>query len=114
MLRDKSWPESISLLLPLARRVLTVTIKSERAVASEDLAHFCRSSGIDSLEIVPCSALSEALALAESDVLSVVTGSLYLIGEAMQLLGISTASDAREAKLNEWSQAGAPKLRVAQ
>jgi folylpolyglutamate synthase/dihydropteroate synthase len=45
--------------------------------------------------------VAEALALTRRDELVVITGSLYLIGEVMELLGLGHA--AHERALNEWT-----------
>ena len=37
-----------------------------------------------------------------------IAGSLYLIGEAMELLHVSAAKPANERGLNEWSGVAAP------
>ncbi|HWQ92178.1 MAG TPA: hypothetical protein VN673_10940, partial [Clostridia bacterium] len=52
--------------------------------------------------------LAEALADAASDPFLAVAGSLYLVGEAMELLHLSAAPDVSERALNEW---GPPRSR---
>jgi hypothetical protein len=37
-----------------------------------------------------------------------IAGSLYLIGEAMELLHLSATRQANERRLNEWSAIAAP------
>lgn len=109
MLRDKSWIESISTLLPSADRLIVVPVKSERSLNVSELAKFCRASErFTGREVVECPCLSEALVIANSDPLTVITGSLYLVGEAIALLGLAPI-DRNEPPLNEWSQINAPK-----
>ena len=45
----------------------------------------------------------EALAQARGDSLVVIAGSLYLIGEAMELLHLAPVRASDEKGLNEWS-----------
>jgi len=58
---------------------------------------------------VECDTPAEALHRARYDPFVVVTGSLYLVGEAMELLQLAPASPVNERDLNEW---GATLVRV--
>jgi hypothetical protein len=51
--------------------------------------------------------LSAALAESAGDEFVIVAGSLYLIGEAMELLGLLPGTNENERALNEWSAAKA-------
>jgi folylpolyglutamate synthase/dihydropteroate synthase len=107
MLRDKSWIDSISSLLPLANRIIAVPVKSERSLSPTELAAFCTSGEhLSGCEVLECQSLSDALEMTESDPITVITGSLYLMGEAMTALGLAP-QDNLEPPLNEWSQASA-------
>ena len=44
----------------------------------------------------------QALADSSQDGFVTIAGSLYLIGEAMELLGLSAANSQSERGLNEW------------
>jgi folylpolyglutamate synthase/dihydropteroate synthase len=48
-----------------------------------------------------CNSLAEALERAKADDEVVITGSLYLVGEAMELLGAATSPAQDERTLNE-------------
>ena len=104
MLADKNWQLMCDQLASLAGRVVTVPVGSDRSASATDLAAVCR-------ELLPhateaCQSLSEAFSKTESDRLVVVTGSLYLVGEALELLGLFATGSVSERSLNEWT--GAP------
>ena len=109
ILRDKDWPGMCEILAPLAGRILLVPVPSERSAAPQELARPAgapirrrRSSS------VPRWATPWRKRLGDSFV--AIGGSLYLIGEAMELLHLSPAKPANERGLNEWSGAAAPPL----
>jgi hypothetical protein len=52
--------------------------------------------------IAACGSLREALEKAAGDDFVVITGSLYLVGEALELAGLSPANGGERA-LNEWT-----------
>jgi dihydrofolate synthase/folylpolyglutamate synthase len=111
MLRDKSWMESVSLMIPFADRLIAVPVKSDRTLPSTELADFCRKIKSAALqEVLECNSISSAFAIADGNAVTVVTGSLYLIGEAIEALGLSLL-EQREPPLNEWSQTNAPRSR---
>ncbi len=101
VLQDKDYPRICDLLAPLAKRILTVPVASERTAAAADLAFSCRGAN-PTAAIVACRSLAEALAQAASDRWVILSGSLYLIGEALEQLGLSPA-DPVERGLNEWA-----------
>jgi len=106
VLADKDWRPMCARLAALAARVLTVPVGSSRSAAAEDLAAVCREQLPHDTHVG--ATLSEALANTGKDDLVVVAGSLYLVGEALELLGLSPADSASERALNEWGGATAP------
>ncbi len=102
IMRDKDWRPMCQLLARNARRILVVPVNSKRTAATAELASACREEN-PRAEVLECSSLRAALACARQDPFTVVTGSLYLIGEAMEVLGLSSATSADERVLNEWS-----------
>jgi dihydrofolate synthase/folylpolyglutamate synthase len=104
--QDKDWRTMCETLAPLAARILTVPIASERTANANDLALACRDAN-PSAEILACADLAEALKKSMGDEFVVITGSLYLVGEALELLGVSPAAES-ERGLNEWSVAAQP------
>ena len=101
VLQDKDWPQICRTLAPLAARIFTVPVASERTADARELAAACRAANPAS-EIAACDSLRRALDQAANDRFVVVTGSLYLVGEALELLGLSPATGDERA-LNEWS-----------
>lgn len=101
ILRDKDWEHMCGILAPLASRILLVPVHSERTAEPHGLAEVCH-------RVNPRAAVSEhpsleaALADAAQESFVVVAGSLYLIGEAMELLQLSPAKATPERALNEW------------
>ena len=105
MLQDKDWRHICETLAPLAARIFTVPVASERTADANELAAACRAAN-PSAEILACANLAEALEKSADDEFVVITGSLYLVGEALELLGLSPAGGS-ERGLNEWTRGGA-------
>jgi dihydrofolate synthase / folylpolyglutamate synthase len=100
MLADKDWQPMCRRLASLASKVLTVPVASNRSAEAIDLAAACRAEVPAATEA--CASLPEAMAKAGDDSLVVIAGSLYLVGEALELLGLSPVGNAHERGLNEW------------
>ena len=122
VLQDKDWRHICETLAPMAGRIFTVPVASERTAAARELVAACRAAN-PAAEIAACDSLGEALKclsirgigradlpigldarqrVPTPDMLIVVAGSLYLVGEALELLGLSPATGDERA-LNEWS-----------
>ncbi len=102
VLADKDWRSIAEILAPLASRLLLVPVKSERALPPTDLVPPCRAANA-AASIEVCESLSVALARSQEDPFLLITGSLYLIGEAMELLQLLPTPPADERGLNEWN-----------
>lgn len=102
ILQDKDWPRICEVLAPLARRILVVPVSNERTAAPEQLQAACARANPTG-ETVVCRSLGEALKLAEEEPFVVVTGSLYLIGEALELLHAGVEGALGERGLNDWT-----------
>ena len=103
VLQDKDWRQICETLAPSAVGIFTVPVSSERTADARKLASACRAVN-STAEIAACDSLREALEKLASDDFVVITGSLYLVGEALESFGLSpTTSDERA--LNEWSAA---------
>jgi dihydrofolate synthase/folylpolyglutamate synthase len=100
-LGDKEWRPMCEILAPLAAKIFCVPVTSARTADARDLAETFRSAN-PAAEILICKEFSEAINASKDEPFIVVTGSLYLVGEALELLGLSPA-DAGERGLNEWS-----------
>jgi dihydrofolate synthase/folylpolyglutamate synthase len=103
VLQDKDWRAICETLAPLAARIHTVPVASERSAHPQELAEACRKIN-PAAEISVGHSLAEALEKSAGDGFVVITGSLYLVGEALELLGLSPAAPD-ERGLNEWTAA---------
>jgi dihydrofolate synthase/folylpolyglutamate synthase len=102
ILRDKDWLHMCQTLAPLAGRIVLVPVHSERTAEPHGLAEACRHANPHA-DITECASLLEALSVTASDEFVAIAGSLYLIGEAMELLHLSAGKTVEERSLNEWS-----------
>jgi dihydrofolate synthase/folylpolyglutamate synthase len=102
ILRDKDWPAMCEILAPLATRILLVPVHSERTAEPHGMAEACRRANPNA-QVLELSSLNAALAETSQDSFVTMAGSLYLIGEAMELLHLSPTGRNSERGLNEWS-----------
>ena len=109
VLQDKDWRPICETLAPLAARLFTVPVASERSANPQELAEACRKIN-PTAEIATCPSLGDALDKSAADEFVVITGSLYLVGEALERLGLSPAGGG-ERGLNEWAGASPALLR---
>ena len=90
-MRDKAISEMTEILFPLALRVLATRPENPRSASPEEIQQAASRTGT---EIVPvaevAAALEKARADAEPETVIIVTGSMYLVGEVMRLLGTGT------------------------
>jgi dihydrofolate synthase/folylpolyglutamate synthase len=105
VLQDKDWRAIAESLAPLAGRIRLAPVNSERALAPGELAPVCQAVNPRAAVEVSAS-LAVALQASAGDPFVLITGSLYLIGEAMERLGLSPVPPVNERGLNEW---GAPR-----
>lgn len=101
VLEDKNWQEMARLLAPLARRILVVPVNNTRSLAVAELARACQSANPNAA-VATFPSLAAALAAARREPRLIITGSLYLVGEAMELLRLSPVSGRSERSLNDW------------
>jgi dihydrofolate synthase / folylpolyglutamate synthase len=99
-LSDKDWRPMCEILAPLAAKIFTVPVASERTADALALAAACRAAN-PAAEIIVCGSLAEALDKSAVDEFVVITGSLYLVGEALERLGRPPLGGG-ERRLNEW------------
>jgi len=88
-MRDKAIAEMAEILFPLADRVIATRADNPRSALPEEIRQAAArtSTHIESAPNV-AAALRQAAVLADSQGVVVVTGSIYIVGEAMQLLGM--------------------------
>ena len=86
-MRDKAISEMAEILFPLAERVITTRPDNPRAASPEEIQHAASRTGAE-IEAVAevAAALNRARVAAGGNAILVVTGSIYLVGEAMRLL----------------------------
>jgi folylpolyglutamate synthase/dihydropteroate synthase len=89
------------ILAPLAGRILLVPVHSERTAEPHGLAEACHRVN-SSAPVDEFPSLAAALASTARDPFVAIAGSLYLIGEAMELLHVSASQTTNERALNEW------------
>ena len=97
MLADKNWKPFVKVIAPMADRVVCIPVSSERTLAPAQLAEECRRHCSQVIEV---ESLQEGLETVKDDPFVILTGSIYLIGEAMEALGLAKA--VGERGLNEW------------
>jgi dihydrofolate synthase/folylpolyglutamate synthase len=101
ILQDKNWRLICGQIAPLAEKIIAVPVASERTASPVELAAECRAAQ-PVAEIIAGDSLKDALQRSGDDEFIFITGSLYLVGEALELLGLSPANPG-ERVLNEWS-----------
>jgi len=104
LLAEKEVGPMLGQLVPLAGRILTVPVANPRTLGSEEIRAAVVAMGLGR-PVRAASSLAEALRWAAADPVVLVTGSLYLIGEALELLGESSMGDPEERSLNAWGGA---------
>jgi dihydrofolate synthase / folylpolyglutamate synthase len=89
-LRDKAIQEMAEILFPIAERVVVTQVDNPRTATTAELMHAASRTGASLFaeEKVPA-ALARAREISKPDGLIVVTGSIFLIGEAMAAMGVS-------------------------
>jgi len=87
-MRDKAIAEIAEILFPLAERVIATHVDNPRAATAAEIRQAAArvSVEIDDAPDVP-SAVAQAGSAAGTKGLVVVTGSIYIVGEAMRTLG---------------------------
>jgi dihydrofolate synthase / folylpolyglutamate synthase len=90
-MRDKAISEMTEILFPVAERVIATRPENPRSASPEEIQQAGSRTGtaIDAVVEVGL-ALEHARDNAEPGTVIVVTGSMYLVGEAMRLLGVRT------------------------
>ena len=94
VLRDKDYPAVCRILAPLAARVLCVPVANDRTASADEIARACAPVAAES-----CRDIADALEKSSRDEVVIITGSLFLVGEAMASLGVAESVPAQERKL---------------
>jgi dihydrofolate synthase/folylpolyglutamate synthase len=87
-MRDKAISEMTEILFPLAKRVIVTQPENPRSASPEEIQQATARTGSE-VEVAPnvASALKRAKTLAGPTGVVVITGSIYLVGEVMRLVG---------------------------
>jgi dihydrofolate synthase/folylpolyglutamate synthase len=86
-MRDKAIAEITDILFPLAERVIATHAENPRAASTEEIAEWASRSHTEILRAESVrEALDQARKLAGSKGVIVVTGSIYIVGEALSIL----------------------------
>jgi dihydrofolate synthase/folylpolyglutamate synthase len=87
-MRDKAISEMTEILFPLAERVIATMPENPRAASPEEIQKAAARSGaeIEAVEDVQ-QAVERARTLASARTVVVITGSIYVVGEAMRSVG---------------------------
>jgi len=88
-MRDKAISEMTEILFPVANRVIATRAENPRSASPEEIQQAGSRTGAE-IETEPeiRLALARCLTPASPDTVIVVTGSIYLVGEAMRVLGV--------------------------
>jgi dihydrofolate synthase/folylpolyglutamate synthase len=98
-LQDKDYAEMTRILAPLASKLVLAPVGSERSADPASLLECCRAVCPDT-PATATDSLAAALEETGAEPFVVIAGSLHLIGEAMELLGL--AQGRSERSLNEY------------
>jgi dihydrofolate synthase / folylpolyglutamate synthase len=87
-MRDKAIGEMAEILFPLAERVIATRADNPRSASPEDIREAAARTSTPIEEAADVAAAMElARTSARADAVVVITGSIYIVGEAMRLLG---------------------------
>jgi len=99
MLAEKESGDALIRLVQRAAQVVVVRVHSGRAGEPSELAGRL-AAAVSGKRVKVAESLTEGLALMADEPLLLITGSLYLVGEALSLWGGETDNERR---LNDWS-----------
>jgi dihydrofolate synthase/folylpolyglutamate synthase len=88
-MRDKAISEMTEILFPLAERVMATRPENPRSASPEEIQQAGSRTGTE-IEVAAevGTALERARSNARPETVIVVTGSIYLVGEVMRILGV--------------------------
>jgi len=88
-MRDKAVQEMAEILFPLAERVIVTRADNPRSATAEEIREAAARTAADIEEAEDVTAaVVRAKALAAARGIVVITGSIYIVGEAMRVLGV--------------------------
>jgi dihydrofolate synthase/folylpolyglutamate synthase len=88
-MHDKAIGEIAEILFPLAFRVIATRADNPRSATPDEIRHAAARTAADiEVAVDVASALQQASSLAGPQGVVVITGSIYIVGEAMRILGV--------------------------
>ena len=95
-MRDKAISEMCEILFPMSERVVATQAQNPRSATPQEIRDAAQRTHAD-IELSPDvpSALALAAEIAGTDGVIVITGSIYIVGEAMGALGVSADANER-------------------
>jgi folylpolyglutamate synthase/dihydropteroate synthase len=90
-MHDKAVSEVVSVLFPIAERVVATVASNPRSASTSEIVQAAARTGAEVVESrLVSDAIAKAIELTRRDInpLLVVSGSIYVVGEAMQSLEI--------------------------
>jgi dihydrofolate synthase/folylpolyglutamate synthase len=88
-MRDKAIGEIAEILFPLAERVIATRADNPRSATPDEIREAAVRTATDIEDVADiAAALQRARSLAGPEGVVVITGSIYIVGEAMRLLGV--------------------------
>jgi len=91
VMRDKALGEIAEILFPLAQSVIATRAENPRSACPEEIREAARQTGIEiELAATVASALARARELQPADGILVITGSIYVVGEALNAIASSS------------------------
>jgi dihydrofolate synthase/folylpolyglutamate synthase len=90
-MHDKAFHEMVQILFPTAQQVVVTRARNPRAASTAELSSAAEKVGTEVVEVPEVSlAVRRAAELTPPDGAIVITGSIFVVGEAIQALGIRT------------------------
>src|SRR6202142_4134940 len=90
VLRDKAVAEIAEILFPIAERVIVTRVENPRSATVREIREAARRVAVEISEAENVAgALEQAERLAGPDGLVVLSGSIYIVGETMRVMGVS-------------------------
>ena len=101
MVNEKDGSGFCQKIAPIADRIILSPVRSERSAEPSTFKSICQTANPKAkTHVVSC--LRQALEQCEKEHFVIITGSFYLVGEALEQLGIAPQAIKSERLLNDW------------
>ncbi len=100
MVDEKDGAGFCAQLVPLAKRIVLSPVSSARSAKPEEFVPACRAAN-PAAAVDVAGSLEQALERCAAEPFVVVTGSFYLVGEALERLGLARTPTGAERRLND-------------